>query len=1088
MLPLSPSPRDADPTEPTPSPEPRLLTRSDPQGTHPGPERTRVPFLQAKMAEHASSGPGGAHEKQAGHGSQGPLARSLARLRRARLRRDQLRGDQLQQAGPGEFPAQLQAGREAQAGRSWFLLAAALLLIGACSALGLSLWLRHAMRAALPQIDGTLRVSGLQAEVHVLRDPQGVPSLTAASLNDLLFAQGFVTAGDRLWQMDALRRNAAGELAEVLGSSLIEHDRRQRLLQIRAAADRAIAVLAPDQLDQLENYARGVNAAITQSAGHLPIEFRLLHYRPAPWTPRDSLLVSLSMAQELSTSFPSKLNREALAMHLPAALLADLYPVGSWRDRPPTEPRVDLTAPRDVPEVPLDESQQAAALVTPAAALVTPAAAMAQPGDLLRVAQSLQPCAECRAGSNNWAVAPSRSASGGALLANDMHLSLSAPDIWYEASLHLQPNARSGSLAQALDTTGFTLPGVPFVIVGRNAHVAWGFTNLGGDVQDVRVEHLRGSGAATEFQRPDGGWQPAGHHPERIRVRGGHDVVLDVLTTIAMAGPVALETPIISPLYPSDRRALSLAWTVYDPAVLSSPFLAVNQAADGASLVAALASFGAPSLNLVWADDAGHIGYHATGRIPIRGPAVHHPRAAESFVLPDAVPEQDQQDESGQHRTAVPSESSEPQATLQPQSSTQGHPSLMATSYVPRGRRPPVAAGPQRHRSAIAAVPQHRTRTAPLPARPHKPLVEATLAPPAATLDYTIGSLLTGMPVDALNPAQAWSGYIAYADLPSAQNPANGVLATANARVTANDYPYALTTDWVDPYRAERIYKLLENRHGLTAADMLAVENDVHSELDLAVAHRLAYALDHASDQAIAGDRARLHGAADLLRRWKGDVRAGLAAPAIVAAVRLELLPALLAPQIATHDGLRPEAPQARALASLYRSNASGTALELLLQHTPARWLPPGFANWNDFLATATTRALEHAHAPRNLSTWTYGSIHTVEIPHPLLGARRSFRYVLGAPASSGVYPADGDGSTVKAIARQFGPNERLVADLAPGSATLGNITTGQSGNPASPWFMDQFLPWLRGTTFTLPATTLPSQPGAEAHTLTLVP
>ena len=261
----------------------------------------------------------------------------------------------------------------------------------------LGAWLRHSMHAALPQIDGTLHVAGLSQPVTVTRNAQGVPSIQAGNLDDLLFAQGYVTAQDRLWQMDTLRRHAAGELAEILGSGLVEHDRTQRTLQIRAAADRAIAVLPTDQLHQLEAYARGVNAFLEQNSDHLPVEFHLLHYTPAPWQPRDSLLVSLAMFQDLSTGFPTKMRREALATHLPPNLLADLYPVGSWRDHPPSQPATDLTTPKpEIEQIPLDRSQSL----------------LATPQDILRVAQQFpgQRCENCRAGSNNWAVAASRSA------------------------------------------------------------------------------------------------------------------------------------------------------------------------------------------------------------------------------------------------------------------------------------------------------------------------------------------------------------------------------------------------------------------------------------------------------------------------------------------------------------------------------------------------------------------------------------------------------------------------------------------------------------------------------------------------------
>ena len=194
-------------------------------------------------------------------------------------------------------------------------------------------------------------------------------------------------------------------------------------------------------------------------------------------------------------------------------------------------------------------------------------------------------------------------------------------------------------------------------------------------------------------------------------------------------------------------------------------------------------------------------------------------------------------------------------------------------------------------------------------------------------------------------------------------------------------------------------------------------------------------------------------------------------------------MPALIAGQVSIHDHVQPDSSQAQALAALYSWNASGTALELLLQHTPKAWLPPGAVSWNDFLAALTEHALEHAHAPGDLARWTYGEVHTVEINHPVLGTHAPLQYLLGVPGGSGRFPADGDGSTVRALRRPLGPSERFTADLAAGGTTLGNITTGQSGNPASPWFMDQFLPWLQGRTFALPL-----HPTDTTHSLTLTP
>ncbi len=928
------------------------------------------------------------------------------------------------------------AGARPRRNRRWAGVALlCLLLLVVAAGLGV-LYLRHAMAAALPQLDGEIEIAGLQAPVRITRDAQGVPSITATNLPDMLFAQGYITAGDRLWQMDTLRRHAAGELAEILGPALAEHDRRQRYMQIRAAADRAVAQLPPDQLEQLKAYAHGVNAYMETHADSLPVEFRLLAYKPTWWRPRDSLLVSLAMWQDLSTEFPRKLDREALNAHLPAGLLADLYPVGSWRDQPPVSQGRDLSAPHEVEQIPLDPSQSHVQEPLPR--------------DLLAVSRALpgaDACEGCRPGSNNWAVSGAHTASGAPMVANDMHLSLALPDIWYEASLHTGPAADADGNA-SMDVTGFTLPGVPFVIVGRNAHVAWGVTNLGADVQDVRVEHLRGEGDLTEFERPDGTWAAAEHHREVIRVRGRRDIALDVLTTTHPNGSGTMATPVISPLYPGERRALSLAWTAYDPAAVTSPFLGVNTAADGPSLVAALARFGGPALNLVWADAAGHIGYHALGFIPVRGSTVPQPR---NPVGP-ATPAQQ-----------GPLPEDEGAALAQPAFAARPH--LVQAAYRPlprqRGRRAPV------RKAAHAAPPP------PPEVKPDTP------APPPVR--YSIGSPISPVPVDALDLPQSWSAYVPFDALPATVDPRNGYLATANARITPEDFPYAVANDWGDPFRVERIVHMLDGRRGLTPADMLRMETDVHSDVDLAFAQRLAYALDHADAKVTGADAARLREAANLLRDWNGSVEVSSPAAAIVSVVRNALWPALLLPQIASHD--HSDQAEAAAFAELYTWGERTSALEVILQHEPARWLPKGFANWNNFLAATTATSLRQAHAPHTLAKWQYGQLHTVEIEHPLFGAHPLLSRLLGIRSGSGAQPAPGDGSTVDAIGAHFGPSERFVADLASADAGLGNLTTGESANPRSPWYFDQFGAWLAGRSFALPG----AQTSAT-HTLTLHP
>ena len=821
----------------------------------------------------------------------------------------------------------------------------AILLIVAAF-IGGRFWTRKAMHDSLPQIDGTVAIAGLSAPVTVQRDAHGVPHIHAATLDDLILAQGYVTAQDRLWQMDILRRHAAGELAEILGPSLIPHDRAQRILQVRTAADRAIASLPPDQLHWFQRYAQGVNDSISAQSSHLPIEFRILRYQPAQWTPRDSILVGLAMFQDLTNSFPQKLNREALSAKLPPELLADLYPVGSWRDHPPTQPVIDLTNPAtDFTEIPLDKSQSK---------LDKPVPYAASARDLLALQQTFAPfstssrCEGCTAGSNNWAVTGTRTASGKPLLSNDMHLNHSVPGVWYTADLHAPtPNGD-------FHVAGVTLPGYPFVIVGHNDHIAWGFTNLGADVQDLYIEHTRGSGSAAEYQTPDGSWHPLLHQREVIHVRNRSDVILDIAAT---RHGVAV-TPLISALLPQEKRQISLRWTIYDPANITPSFFNIDSAIDWPSFTAAFCTFGGPAQNVVYADDHGNIGYHAAGKIPIRG----------------------------------------------------------------------------------------------------------SLAQPTP---------LSPVPTDALDPIHEWAGYIPFDHLPQTFDPAGGILATANARVTPDDYPYPITLNWAPPYRNERIWKLLSSRDHLTPADMLTLQTDVYSDLDHVIAQRLAYAIDHSSTK----DK-RIRQAADILRNWNGNVDATAAAPAIVDAARAALWLLLLNPHLGPNPGnsLR-----------LYTWNEKPYAEEQLIMHAPARWLPARYPNWNELLTAAVSNGLLDAHAPFDLAKWKYGQSHPVDIEHPLFSQSPLLQRIAGIRTGTGQQPQSGDATTIKQVGRSFGPSERFTADLSDLDHSTLNLVLGQSGNPSSPWFMDQWPAWYQGTTFTLPFSDS-AVDAATQHTLTLTP
>jgi penicillin amidase len=463
----------------------------------------------------------------------------------------------------------------------WRRPLAATLLLLLLAALALPVWLCLAARRALPQFDGTVLLPGLHDRVTVVRDPHGVPHISASSLDDLLFAQGYVTAQDRLWQMDTTRRYAAGELSEILGPDLVRLDRQQRILQLGAVAERLARALAPADRAQLEAYARGVNAYIASHGDSLPLEFRVLRYQPRPWTPKDSLLVTLSMSEALNHGpYHVELAREAILAKLGPDLTADLYPTASWRDHPPTATTKDEGLGS------------------------TPAKATARLLDSLsaRVAGE-EPLDPLPPGSNNWVISGAHTASGKPLLSNDMHLPHQIPGVWYEAHLSVRS---PGAATPELDVAGVTLPGFPYVIVGHNVRIAWGFTSLMPDVEDVYIEQFNAQG---EYRTPEG-WKQPERRREVIHVHGAPDVTLEVLLT--------RHGPIITELVPGETRHLALRWTIYETDSIQASFLAVNRAGDWSEFRQAFAGFVTPPLNVVYADVDGHIGYQAVGRLPIR--------------------------------------------------------------------------------------------------------------------------------------------------------------------------------------------------------------------------------------------------------------------------------------------------------------------------------------------------------------------------------------------------------------------------------------------------------------------------------------
>jgi penicillin G amidase len=464
--------------------------------------------------------------------------------------------------------------------RPWKIAALIIaLLLAACLAFVVRLY--FIARSALPQIDGSLAVRGLTAKVTVKWDVRGLPTIDAQNFHDLFFAQGYVTAQDRLWQLDSMRRFAGGDLAEILGEKFVAHDREQRILSLRVAAQRSLAISSDQDRANLRAYSEGINAFMENHRDRLPIEFRLLHYTPKPWTDEDCTLIAAQMVKDLNHyHYLEALTREKILAKLGPELTADLYVNSSTRDRPPTIARAGSPFKRgdsdddDGAGDDIDDSIVPHMTKSPAP----------QPGiDEPRVI-----------GSNNWVVSGAHTVSGKPLLSNDMHLGHQVPNLWYEAHL------RFGKF----DVAGVTLPGMPYVIVGHNQRIAWGFTNIGPTVEDVVIEKQSGDG---EFLTPDG-WKPAEHRREVIHVLDKPNVVLDVVAT--------RHGPIIAELIPGETRKIALRWTLYDGT--RNPFFDLDSAQNWDQFRAALSHLDAPGQNVVYADVDGNIGYQATGKIPIR--------------------------------------------------------------------------------------------------------------------------------------------------------------------------------------------------------------------------------------------------------------------------------------------------------------------------------------------------------------------------------------------------------------------------------------------------------------------------------------
>ena len=431
------------------------------------------------------------------------------------------------------------------------------------------------LRASLPKLDGEQRVPGLESPVKITSDRYGIPTIVAHSRLDATLALGYITARDRLWQIDILRRRAAGRLSEILGKGALGVDRRQRTIGFARAAKAIAANLPEDQKEILRSYASGINAYI-KAAKVLPFEFLILRYQPEPWAVEDSILIILNIFQELTgDSEEDERMLSIMAASLPPEVVDFLTPD---TDDYTTVLLGGKNAHRPIRPIPIKA--------------LTSIRHTLSPTDKKTGMVRMQP----HIGSNNWAVAKSKTSDGRAIVANDMHLGLSVPNIWYRAAL------RYGDV----EISGVTLPGTPGVVAGSNGHVAWGFTNIGGDFLDlVRLE--------LNPENPDeyktrAGWKRFEVVNETIRIKGGKTVDHPVKLTVW--GPVS-ETALMG-------QPVAIHWTALEPQAVDIGLLYIDKAETLEDAIHVMNRSGGPPLNAAMADNTGRIAWTYCGRMPVR--------------------------------------------------------------------------------------------------------------------------------------------------------------------------------------------------------------------------------------------------------------------------------------------------------------------------------------------------------------------------------------------------------------------------------------------------------------------------------------
>ena len=770
------------------------------------------------------------------------------------------------------------------------------IVLGPAVRVGLT-WLS---RRRLPQTGGTLRLPGLEAPVEVIRDRWGVPHIYADNVEDLFFAQGFVHAQDRLWQMELNRRIGSGRLSEILGDLALDTDRFIRTVGFRRVAEVEVALLDEDSRRIMRAYAAGVNAYL-ESGAPLPLEFTLLRLKPEPWTIADTLVWGKVMAFNLSVNWETEILRARLIDRLGAEKAAELEPYYP-KDNPGVIPsEVDYS--RLTTDI-LEHYKQAARWLGTSGAGV---------------------------GSNNWVVDGTRTTTGKPLLANDPHLALQMPSVWYENHL----------VGAGYEVTGVSFPGVPGVIIGHNNHVAWGVTNGFPDVQDLYIERLHPDDPHKyEFK---GEWHDAEVVREEIRVKGQEEPVVEEVV-ITRHGPII--TNVLPEELRRDGAPLAMRWTALDPGTLFSSILQLQRASNWDEFTAALRYWDVPAQNFVYADVEGNIGYYLPGRIPIRA----------------------------------------------------------------RG---------------VGLVPV-----------------------PGWTGEYE------------------WTGYIPYEELPHAFNPAEHYVATANNRIVGNDYPYFVSADWMNGYRARRIVDLLTAKETLSADDYAAMHMDLCSLPGRAMAGYIG---------ALEPEDERCRQAVEFVRGWDHELTPDTVGGTIFEAFQLQLLRLTFADKLGQElaeayigTGFHPTLAPTNG----FMGRAVTVLLRLLENETSPWYTDTGTGRErtrDEVLLLALARTVEELSAALgdDVSQWLWGRLHEATFAHPM-GQVKPLDQVF----NRGPFPIGGDTDTVCQAAfvpgKPYAPTAwvasyRQIVDLSNWDRSQAIHTNGQSGQPGSAHYDDMIESWLTG-------------------------